>query len=228
MKKIIPLLIILMALSACDSPRSQRSVYGTASSTAGNNLTNGFDMSGGTISTSTGTTTTTTTNTVNGVAVPADAQHCKFSTDGVNGFESSSTHLGAYTLCQSSTTKTDFYFQIKTPPVGTSGDTSVCFIPNTTSGSNSIYVGNPMCGTFPDPKVVKKISFVKYSQYSNAIINSVIFFKDTSYYYPSPYGTSMYTLDAYKVCMERLAYPYYQNAYCQVFKSVGQYILQSF
>lgn len=226
MKKLIPIFIILTALSACDSPRSQRSVYGSSSSS--NGLNSGYNLGDGTTTNTNTTTGTVTDTTTTASVIPDDAKHCKFSTDGQTGFASSSTHLGAYTLCQSSVNKNEFYFQIKTPPVGSSGDVSVCFIPNTTSGSNSIYVGNPMCGTFTDPKAIKKITFTKYAQYTNAIINSVIFFKDTSYFYPTPYARYMMTLDAYKECMIRLAYPYYQATYCQVFKSVGQYIMQNF
>lgn len=210
---------LLMITSACDSPRSQRSII--SSSSSGNGLTsgNGADFGSGSGTVNEGTTTTTPSN------IPADATHCKFSTDGVTGFASTSAHLGSYTLCQSSTDKSAFYVQIKTPPVGANGDVSVCFIPHTTSGSNSIYVGNPMCGTFTDPKSVKKITFVKYTQYSSALINNVMFFKDTYYYYPM-YGKNVMTLDAYKDCMARLALGV--STYCNSFKSVNQYVLQSF
>lgn len=218
MKKLIALLAILLMTTACDSPRSQRSIISSSS----NGLTSGNTTGGTDLGTGTTIPTGTTTTPSN---VPADASHCKFSTDGINGFASSSTHLGAYTLCQSSTDKTVFYAQFKTPPVGANGDVSICFIPHTTSGSNSIYVGNPMCGTFTDPKSVKKITFVKYTQYSSALINNVMFFKDTYYYYPM-YGKNVMTLDAYKDCMARLALGV--STYCNSFKSVSQYVLQSF
>ena len=221
MKKLIPLFALLMFASACDSPRSQRSILtssknGLTTTTPTTNPASTIDLN----PVNTGTTTTTTN-----ANIPTDAQHCKFSTDGVNNFESTSTHLGSYTLCQSSTDKTVFYAQFKTPPVGSAGDVSICFIPHTTSGSNSIYIGNPMCGSFTDPKSVKKITFVKYTQYSSALINSVMFFKDTSYYYPV-FNRTMMTLDAYKTCMSMLAYG--QTSYCESFKSVGQYVLKPF
>lgn len=223
MKKIIPLITLILMASACDSPRSQRAIITSGQSS--NGLNNGVNLgsgtSGGTTGTGTGSTGTTTTPS----NVPDDAKHCKFSTDGVNGFESTSTHLGSYTLCQSSSDKSVFYAQVKTPPVGANGDVSICFIPHTSSGSNSIYIGNPMCGSFPNPKEVKKITFVKYTQYSNALINSVLFFKDTSYYYPV-FNRNMMTLDAYKTCMSMLAYG--QTAYCEAFKSVSQYVLKTF
>ena len=217
MKKLVALMAVLIMTTACDSPRSQRSIISSNSNgiTSGNNASP--DLGAG--STIKDTATTTPSN------VPTDASHCKFSTDGINGFASSSAHLGAYTLCQSSTDKTVFYVQVKTPPVGPNGDVSICFIPHTTSGSNSIYVGNPMCGNFTNPKEVKKITFVKYTQYTSALINNVMFFKDTYYYYPM-YGKNVMTLDAYKDCMARLTLGV--STYCTSFKSVNQYVIQSF
>ncbi|MBC7714194.1 MAG: hypothetical protein H7177_12695 [Rhizobacter sp.] len=221
MKKLLPFIALLILSTSCDSPRSARSVMTSSTS-------NGVTTAA-TTGTNTGvnlSSTTTATTTVAPSNVPADATQCKFSTDGVNGFESTSTHLGSYTLCQSSTDKNVFYAQFKTPPVGSSGDVSICFIPHTTSGSNSIYVGNPMCGTFSDPKSVKKITFVKYTTYSNALINNVMFFKDTSYYYSAPYNSTQMTLNAYKICMNQLAYGV--TTFCEAFKSVGQYVMKSF
>jgi hypothetical protein len=214
MNKIMTVIALLALTTACDSPRSQRSVLST-STTSSSAVTSGTNLS------TTGTVTSTTTSS----SIPSDASHCSFSTDGVSGFESTSSHLGSYTLCQSSTDKTVFYAQFKTPPVSSSGDVNVCFIPHTTSGTNSIYVGNPMCGSFTNPKTVSKITFVKYDSYTNALINTVMFFKDTSYYYPM-YGKSVATLDAYKDCMYRLNYG--DSTYCSSFKSVGQYVLKNF
>ena len=222
MKKLITLVILSIITVACDSPRSQRSTLSSANSNGLTDLSGRNNVTGADLAqTETTTGSTTTTKSV----IPSDASHCKFSTDGVNGFESTSSHLGSYTLCQSSTDKSVFYAQFKTPPVGSNGDVNVCFIPHTTSGSNSIYIGNPMCGSFSDPKAVKKITFVKYTQYGSALINNVMFFKDTSYYYPT-FNRYMMTLDAYKTCMSMLSYG--QTSYCQSFKSVGQYVLKSF
>ena len=225
------LLLLLIALTSCDSPRSQRAIssYSNNQLQAGNNSGVNFtDNSNTNTNTNTNTNnnnnnnTTTTTNS----NVPSDATQCKFSTDGLTGFESTSTHLGDYTLCQSSgTDKTIFYFQLKTPPTNASGNISVCLIPTTSSGTQSIYVGNPMCGYFTDPKSVRKITFIKYAQYANATINGVIFFKDLSWYYPV-FNSYMYTLDAYKTCMNMLAYG--NTAYCESFKNVGQYVYKSF
>ncbi len=225
-KNILLVLALAGTLSSCDSPRSQRAL----SSTSSNGLTNTNPGSSAFVNlTDTGSATTTTTTTTGTTStVPSDATKCKFSTDGATGFESSSTHLGDYTLCQSSTDKSVVYFQLKTPPTGNNGDVSICLIPTTSSGSNSIYVGNPMCGYFKDPKAVRKITFIKYAQYSGATINGVIFFKDLSWYYNSPFNAYVMTLDAYKTCMNMLAYPYYNSNYCTAFKNVGQYVYKTF
>jgi hypothetical protein len=227
MKNFIPLMIIALALTSCDSPRTQRAI----SSTSYNGLTSSGNVAAVNLdnsnssSTSTTTTTTATGATTTTSVIPTDATQCKFASDGVTGFESTSTHLGDYTLCQSSVDKSIIYFQLKTPPTNSNGNISICLIPTTSSGSSSIYVGNPMCGYFTDPKVVRKINFIKYAQYANANINGVIFFKDLSWYYPV-YNNYMMTLDAYKTCMNMLAYG--NTAYCQSFKTVGQYVFKQF
>lgn len=231
MNKILALAVVF-TLSACDAPRTQRALSSTSSSSlsgsnsGGVNFINNSDSStlSGSASNSSGSTSTTTTPST----IPSDATHCKFSTDGVNGFESNSTHLGEYTLCQSSTDKSIMYFQVKTPPSNSNGDISICLIPTTNYGSNSIYVGNPMCGYFKDPKAVRKITFIKFAAYSNATISGVMFFKDLSWYYNYPFNQYAMTLDAYKTCMNMLAYPYYNSAYCTAFKNVGQYVYKQF
>ncbi len=221
MKTNILFLTLIFILSACDSPRSQRALNSSYNNLQTNNAStvNLDNGSGGHESNNSSTTTTTTP------VIPSDATQCKFAADGASGFESESSHLGAYTLCQSSSDKNAFYFQLKTSPTNSNGDVSICFIPTTSSGSSSIYVGNPMCGYFKDPKAVRKINFIKYAQYANATINGVIFFKDLSWYYPV-FNSYMMTLDAYKTCMNMLAYG--NSSYCQAFKQVGQYIYRQY
>lgn len=220
------ILITLFAAVACDSPRTSRALSSNSTSgltSNGNAVAVNLDNGSSSTSTSSTGTTTTTTSTI-----PSDAIQCKFATDGVTGFESTSAHLGEYTLCQSSTDKNVAYFQLKTPPTNSNGDISICLIPTTNNGSNSIYVGNPMCGYFKDPKAVRKITFVKYAAYSNATITGVIVFKDLSWYYGYPFNNYVMTLDAYKTCMTMLAYPYYNSSYCTAFKNVNQYVYKSF
>ncbi len=226
MKKIALLLLALTVLASCDNPRSRRVKMTESQEDKYTNPGTGIDLNN---------PGTGTGNTTDGI-IPSDATHCKFSTDGASGFESTSTHLGAYTLCQSSTNKDVFYFQIKTPPVASTGDVKVCFIPQTASGSLSVFVGSAICSAFVDPKSVGKITFVKNTGFSNATINSVIFFKDTSYYYLRPVTTSngtlisftralQTTLKAYEACL------YYKDvnmSLCNDFKSVGQYVIKNF
>lgn len=221
MKKNLIVLALFIITTSCDSPRSTRSILSSSKS----GLSTTTTTNGTNLTPTTGTVTPVTPETGTISTLPEDGKHCKFSTDGSTGYESTSTHLGSYSLCQSSTDKNVFYAQFKTPPVTSAGDVQVCFIPHTTSGSNSIYVGNPMCGSFSDPKSYKKITFVKYTQYSGALINSVMFFKDTSYYYPV-FNRNMMTLDAYKTCMSMLSYG--NTSYCEAFRSVGQYVMKSF
>lgn len=220
MSKFLILTLAILITYSCDNPRGRRVKISKSNESAYN--FEGSTGSGGSGSSSGGTNSGTTQETAN---IPTDAKHCRFSNDGQNNYESSSNHLGSYTLCQSSTDKNVFYIQIKTPPVDSTGDVSVCFIPQTTSGTTSIFVGDPMCSTFPDPKMVKKITFQKYNSYSNALINSVIFFKDSKYYYPA-YEQYINTLEAYGICMSELSKGV--SKYCDSFKQVGQYVIKNF
>lgn len=221
-------LAVILTLTSCDSPRDRRLVSSNS----------GIDMSQVEASRTTipgnnngdGTTNPVTPAPV----IPADATHCHFATDGINGFDGPvSTHLGNYTLCQSTADKNIMYFQLQTPPKTTTTpatDISICFIPTMSSGSNSIYVGNPMCGIFNSATTVRKITFVKFAQYQNAVINGAIFFKDLAYTYPYPFNNYVQTmtLDAYKVCMQAISTYPYSTAYCQAFRQVGQYVYKQF
>jgi len=220
-KYIVLIFSIIFSLTSCDSPRSKRTIGSTNSLSGSMDWSNpGTNPSNPDAPPPSPPTTTTPTPASN---IPTDATHCQFASDGVTGFKSTSTHLGEYTLCQSSTDKNIVYFQLKTPPKNNNNDISICFIPTTSVGTNSIYVGNPMCGYFNDPKSVRKITFIKYSQYSNANINGAIFFKDQSWWY---YNSYMMTLDAYITCMNMLAAG--NSAYCTQFKNVNQYVYQQF
>ncbi len=236
-KNIFSVLILLVTLASCDNPRATRALSNSSTSGLTNGTSSGVNL-GSTTTTSTTTTSTGTTSTTS-TTIPSDASQCKFASDGVSGFESTSTHLGDYTLCQSSTDKDSVYFQLKTAPTNSNGDVSICFIPTTNNGSNSIYIGNPMCGYFKDPKSVRKITFIKYAQYSSATVTGVIFFKDLSWLYSTYYkyaaGYGYYpvynnyfnTLDAYKLCMSMIA-DIGNSTNCNYFKSVGQYVYKQF
>ncbi len=222
MRGLLFFVVVIFTVTSCDSPRDRRALSSTPSDIGQSSASAArIDL---------GNTTTTTPASV----IPTDAQHCKFATDGINGFADSSTHLGNYTLCQSSADKNTMYFQLQTPPVSTTLPVtalSICFIPTTSTGTNSIYVGNPMCGQFTSPTAVRKITFVKFAQYQNAVINGAIFFKDIGFNYPSPFNsyTQTMTLDAYRICMQVISTPpYYNSSYCQAFKQVNQYVFKQF
>jgi hypothetical protein len=77
MKKLIPLLILLAVLSACDSPRSQRSVYNNSSNGLGNGY--GYDYNSPTDGRGAGTNNASSTNTTTtDPNIPEDAKHCKW------------------------------------------------------------------------------------------------------------------------------------------------------
>jgi hypothetical protein len=234
MKMLFILFCAIILISSCDSPRDRRilSTQPGVDMSQVNSSASRVNIANTTASANSSTgTTTATTNTP---TIPTDASHCHFATDGINGFQSTSTHLGNYTLCQSSSDKNMMYFQLQTPPKTTTlpqTNISICFIPTVSSGSNSIYVGNPMCGQFPTPTSVQKITFVKFPQYQSAVINGAIFFKDLAYNYPYPYDNyaQTMTLDAYNICMQAISTPpYYNTLYCQAFKQLGQYVYQQF
>lgn len=231
MKLKILLLTVPFVFTACDSPRSNRAYLGgsstfttNAANNSSSNTTSGSSNSSSTTSDSDNSNKSNTTTTTSNF--PTDVNNCSFSSDGTNNYEKTSNHLGAYNLCKSTSNGNTFYFQLKKLPVDGQGNSvQVCFIPMTTSGSNSIYVGNPMCGSFTNNTTVKTINFVKYTTYANATINAVMFFKDTSYYY-SAFNGYTNTLNAFQSCMNAL---YYGNStYCNSFKSTGQYVFQSF
>lgn len=243
MNKSIFALLTLSMITACDSPRTTTAKMLTAGNYGNSTNTSTFSLgSTSTITTpttttiqnpstttnntaSTTTSTTTATTPTTNSNIPTDATHCKFSSDGVNGFENDSIHLGPYTLCQSSTDTNSFYIQLKNPNVGV----NICFIPNTTSTQNGqdLYIGNPQCIVpLADAKTVAKLTFYKFSQYSNASINSIIFFKDTAYYYPS-IGQNTSTMNMYQLCIDQ-----WQRTgniiFCNDFKNVGQYVIKRF
>ncbi|MDO9183533.1 MAG: hypothetical protein Q7U04_14050 [Bacteriovorax sp.] len=235
MKNLFPLMLLtLIFTAACDSPRTQRALSYNSS----NGLTNSGNVATVNLGNNNSSTIPVTTNGTSSV-IPTDASQCKFASDGVTGFESTSTHLGDYTLCQSSTDKGVVYFQLKTPPTNTNGDISICLIPTTSSGANSIYVGNPMCGYFKDPKTIRKINFIKYAQYSNSTITGVMVFKDLTwpysiyykynagYGYYAVYNNYINTLDAYKLCMSMIS-DINNSSNCSYFKAVGQYVYKEF
>lgn len=236
-KKVTIAFALILYLPGCDSPRGRKT--GIVSSKNGLTGQSGFNFADRTGASGNGTnagenSSTNTAGNINGSNnattntsnIPTDVKSdCHFSSDGVNGFDSVSAHLGAYTLCQSTADKNSFYFQLKIPPVDSTGEIQICFAPNTSSGAHSIAVGGTMCGHFNSPKSITKITFIKYSKFTNANINTLIFFKDSRYFYPV-FNQYMLTSDAFSYCMNMLSYG--QPSYCDAFKAVGQYVTMNF
>ncbi|PIK15890.1 hypothetical protein [Halobacteriovorax sp. JY17] len=223
MKKSSLILLISLLIASCDAPRDRRTAYSSNSY----NQSNGFIQN----PTSTGTTTTggsdsssddsseeTTESTI-----PAEIQHCTWSSDGVSGFAESHTHLGEYTVCQS-TNKKDVWIQVKTPIT----DSQVCIIPTHNSGSSSVYIGEPRCLMISDSKKIYKVTlYTNRSGYTNFSITGAMVMKDKAYFYPSPFYQYVLSPDAYIYCSQFLD-QYKDSSYCNAFKSVGQYVYKVF
>lgn len=210
---------ILTLLAGCDSPRTRKA---NLSSSSSNSTSNGFSIDRNDTSNNNNNNNSSTNSNI-----PTDAQHCTFSSDGQYNYAQQSSHITAYNVCKSSTDSNAFYVQIKEPNSNSQSLSSVniCLIPMTQSSGKSIHVGNPQCGTFTDSKTIRKITFVKLSQYSSATINSIMIFKDLKYYYPG-FGTTVpiSTLQAYSTCMTYLNL-YGNSYYCDAYKSANYYTM---
>lgn len=215
--------ILLLLFTACNEPRGQRK-----SSTEGGSFIDFGPQSNGPTGNSGNESGGSTTS---GSQVPSEISHCQWSQDGVNGFSDTSSHLGSYTLCQSSTTETEIYIQIKTPIT----DSALCFIPtNSTSSGASRYIGEVRCLNATDSKKIYKVTLVKnrpsppggasFSQYP---LNSVMVMKDKAYFFPAPFYVYQLAPDAYIKCSTFLDY-YQDPSYCDAFKQVGQYVFKVF
>lgn len=219
--RIAPLtfIIILLAIAGCDSARDARkSRFDYSPFKNGNdNPTGGaitIDPGDGTGS-GTGTTTTT---------IPPEINHCSWAPDGLTGFSSNSTHLGEYTVCKSTSSETDLYIQIKNPITSV----QVCLIPTSSSGSSSVYIGEPRCLVLNDNKRVYKVTMIKNRpNFSHLPLNGVMIMKDEQHFYPYPFNQNALSPDAYVFCSQYLA-QYGYGGYCESFKSVGAYTFKQF
>lgn len=157
--------------------------------------------------------------------IPDEIKHCKWSEDGITGFEmSSNSHLGPHTLCQSKTTNTDIFVQVKNPI----SDAQVCLIPTYASNNASVYIGEPRCLMLNNNKKIYKVSLLKNRPgYGNFNINGVMVMKDKAFFYPAPFFQHVLSPDAYLFCSQFLD-QYGDPSYCNSFKSVGQYHYKAF
>lgn len=222
--KIVPLTFIslLLILTSCDSARQSRksrfdySPFSSTTGTTGGNQTGGdivIDNSGNGSGSGSGTTT-----------IPTEINHCSWAPDGLNGFENSSSHLGSYTVCKSTTSEVDLYIQIKNPIT----NVQVCLIPTSASGEQSVYIGEPRCLVLNDNKRVYKVTMVKNRpNFSHLPLNGVMIMKDESHFYPYPFNQNALSPDAYVFCSQYLA-QYGYGGYCESFKSVGAYAYKQF
>lgn len=224
--KLFIIILSLGYLSSCDAPRTDRRV---AAGTA-----NDFSIFGNPNPTYTGTPgATPTPGDTGGLNVPSDASHCSWSGDGSNGFPYSNAHLaadesnsseGGYSVCQSSTTETDVYLQLKTPITGH----QLCVIPTYHSGSNSVYVGEPRCLYVRSSTSIYKVSLIKNRVgYTSYPITGVMIMRDKAYEYGSPFYQVILSPDAYIFCSQWLA-QYGDPSYCIPFKSAGHYVYHQF
>ncbi len=214
------LLILLLFLTSCDAPRTQRAVYNEI----------GSSESSSESYTPSSPNFTYPSNSTDHILVPSQASHCNWSMDRVNNFEQFSSHLsGRFNICQNQTIDTNIYFQVQ----NLNYDNRICFIPlHSPNGSySSIYLGTPQC-IFAKSNDISSIKLQKnrmyygkylYSQYK---VTGVMIIQDKSYSFPYPYNIEMNAVEAYIRCMDNL-----QNdggAHCNAFKSVGEYTLHNF
>lgn len=218
--------------SSCDAPRTERRVAGSSSSNAIfgtpiNNITTG-DRTADPIS-----TPIDTGGSTGNITIPSEVAHCSWAQDGLNGFERGSAHLspsedstseGAYTLCQSTSSESDVFLQMKNPIT----DNQICLIPTYHSSSNSVYVGEPRCLFVRSNTSLYKITLVKnrpgFTQYP---ITGVMIMRDKAYQYGAPFYQMILSPDAYIFCSQWLA-QYGDPSYCVPFKNAGHYTYHQF
>ena len=246
--KVSTLAFFVIGLSSCDSPTRSRSAYrGSSSSNSGPLFSSGFNSPGGDTGTGSGTgtgadptQTPSPTPTSGGSAVvtdgiypanavPQEASHCSWSTDGSSGFSFTHSYTGDYTLCRAQGSETVYYLQTKVP---SSQSIPLCLIPTThiqtPSGSKSVYIGEPRCVHNTDnTKVYKIVLYKNRIYYTNYPITGVMIMKDELVEYPQPYMGWYLNPDAYMFCIQYLA-NYGSDAFCDTFDSMGQYVYHEF
>ncbi len=233
MQNKIIILTLLILTASCDAPRDRRAAYKEDAnssspywfSPSSSGAQSGSDS---TSNTSTDTTTDnsgTTTGTDSSSSIPDEIKHCSWSTDGVNGFETTDRpHLGHHTICQSKNDSKDVYIQVKVAIP----DSQVCFIPTYRSSDSSVYIGGPRCIMINETKKIFKITLNKNrSGYSGYAINSVMVMKDKAYFYDSPFNQNILAPDAYIYCSQFLD-QYGHPGYCESFKRRNEYVFKKF
>ncbi len=225
MQNKIIILTLLILTASCDAPRDRRTAY-SSSSNSNNQFSPSYETTGtsGTgSSNSSDDTSSDRADSDSGETIPDEIKHCTWSSDGSTNFAESHSHLGQYTICQS-TNKKDVWIQVKTPI----SDAQVCMIPTHNSGSSSVYVGEPRCLMISESKKIYKITlFSNRSGYQNFSITGVMVMKDKSFFYPAPFYQYVLSPDAYIYCSQFLD-RYSDSSYCNAFKQVGEYVYKQF
>lgn len=156
------------------------------------------------------------------VAIPSEVSHCKWSPDGLSGFDRTSQHLGDYSFCKSKTSD-DVYLQVKDIP-----ETQICVIPTSSNANVSVYIGEPRCLQVLSSKQIYKISILKNRPgFESFPLTGAMLLKDMVLYtYGAPYTKPYYAVDAYLECFRMLN----QNdpSYCKAFNAKGEHVLHQF
>lgn len=220
MKKALALILFLsIAITGCEQPRQTRGFSRGSASNALESSSPTSSSSGTSV-----TPTATPTISVGGVTIPTEISQCSWSQDGINGFASSHTHIGAYTLCKSVSDETDIYLQVK----DNISDSQICLFPTATDGTNSYYIGEARCLMVTNNKQIYKIKMYKNRPgFESKSITGIMIMKDKAFFYPAPFYQYVLSPDAYLYCSNWLTI-YKDQSYCIAFKSVGQYTYHQF
>jgi hypothetical protein len=225
MKRLSLIILLATIFTACDAPRDRRTAYSSRSNTSNSQFSpsNSTGTSNTGSATDTGDSTTGREDTSTDSPIPDEIKHCQWSTDGSSNFAESNSHLGQYTICQS-TNKRDVWIQVKTPIT----DSQVCMIPTHNSGSSSVYIGEPRCLMLSESKKIYKVTlYSNRTGYQNFSITGVMVMKDKSFFYPAPFYQYVLSPDAYIYCSQFLD-KYNDPSFCNAFKQLGQYVYKSF
>ncbi len=218
--------LLLIGLISCVQPRDKNASYAdktTGSSGSNTSSSSGSSSSSNSSNVSVSDNTTTTSASLN---VPAEISHCSWSSDGQTGFSDTSNHIGANTICQSSSDKNSVYVQLKTPLP----DVRLCLIPTYESNGRSIFLGEARCLFTDSSTTIYKFPLVKnrdYGRYQNFVTNGVMVVKEQTYFFDSPFYREQISYDAYFICSVNLDL-YGDASYCDAYKSKGEYFYKKF
>ena len=186
--KIFLLILVLFSLGCNVSPRDRSSAYKSSSSSDNQDENSNKDDPNKENKDSNAGTGPKTTD--EGTTPPAAAtettilpqlNHCRFSTDGQNGYEKLSSFLGKYTLCQSSLDHRELHLQLQVP----SNEFQICVIPTFHSGDRSVWIGNPKCQYVPSSNEKVKFNIlVNRPGFEHYRVTGVVLIKNEIVFFP--------------------------------------------